>query len=207
MFQILTLASIVLLVSADQLFKYLAEATLTGDKIVNFIPGILQFRLVHNDAGAFGLFDGMKYVLAAVTIVIIIAGIVLLLMRKIKPLFISCCACAIIAGGAGNLIDRLLRGYVVDFIDTVFVNFPTYNFADCLITVGCFAIIGYEIYEIIKETKEKKNAGSVNAGAFSAVGEESIEHTALPEENPASSTAQNNDEADTLKNNAGEENA
>ena len=60
------------------------------------------------------------------------------------------------AGGAGNMIDRILHGYVVDFIEPLFVKFAVFNFADICITVGAFMLIGYEIYEIIRETKAKK---------------------------------------------------
>ena len=67
-----------------------------------------------------------------------------------------CCIIAIVSGGIGNIIDRVVRGYFVDFIEFLFVDFYVFNFADCLITVGAFLIIGYEIYDIIKDRKKKK---------------------------------------------------
>ena len=62
----------------------------------------------------------------------------------------------IAAGGIGNIIDRIFRGFVVDYIEVLFVDFYVFNFADCLVTVGAFLILFYEIYGIYKEAKQKK---------------------------------------------------
>ena len=66
------------------------------------------------------------------------------------------CLVMIATGGIGNIIDRIFRGYVVDYIEYLFVDFYIFNFADCLITVGAFLLIFYQIYLAIKESKEKK---------------------------------------------------
>ena len=75
-------------------------------------------------------------------------------------MILNVCLVLIIAGGVGNVIDRILYGYVVDFIEPLFIDFAVFNFADCCITVGAFMIIFYEIYELITEKKKKakKNA-------------------------------------------------
>jgi signal peptidase II len=65
-----------------------------------------------------------------------------------------------ISGGIGNIIDRIRLHYVVDYIEPLFVNFAVFNFADCLITVGAFALIFYLIYDLIKDTKKSKNTAS-----------------------------------------------
>ena len=67
-----------------------------------------------------------------------------------------------VSGGIGNIIDRIRLRYVVDFIEPVFVDFAVFNFADCLITVGAFTLIGYLIYDIIKDAKNQKKEGSQN---------------------------------------------
>ena len=66
------------------------------------------------------------------------------------------CAVFILAGGAGNLIDRFAQGYVVDYIKTLFIDFPVFNFADILVVVGVFVVCGYLIYDFIREEKQKK---------------------------------------------------
>lgn len=156
MFQLASSAVIIALTAVDQLIKYLVDMKLSSGDTVTLIPGVLQLECVYNYGGMWGLFAGKANVLAIFTSVILLAALALLMARKIKPLFVSWCVVAIIAGGIGNLLDRIFRGYVIDYIGTVFVNFPTYNFADCLVTVGCFLLMGYEIYEIIRDAKSKK---------------------------------------------------
>ena len=63
-----------------------------------------------------------------------------------------------ISGGIGNVIDRIRLHYVVDYIEPVFVNFAVFNFADCLITVGAFALIFYLILDLIKDFKKTKQS-------------------------------------------------
>lgn len=156
MVQIVSLAVISVLTAADQLIKYFVLTYLKpiGEKLV--IPGVLRFTYVENDGAMMGLFGGKAQVMMWITVVIIAALLVLLMMKKIKFGFNYCCLVAIIAGGIGNLIDRFRLGFVIDYIDVLFVKFYVFNFADCLITVGAFLIIGYQIYEIIRETKEKR---------------------------------------------------
>ncbi len=167
MFQLISAVVIAVLVGADQLFKYFADTMLANNQVATFIPGVLRFELVYNDAGMWGFFDGLRPVLSVLTAIISIAGIALIMSKKLKPMFLNVCAIAIVSGGIGNLIDRVARGYVIDYIDTVFCNFPTYNFADILVTCGCFALIGYELYLTIVEIKQdraKKHNGENNNG-------------------------------------------
>ncbi len=156
MIQIVSLAVIAVLTAADQLIKYFVVTYLKpiGEKLI--IPGVLRFTYVENDGAMMGLFGGKAQVMMWITVVIIAVLLVLLLLKKINFGFNYCCLVAIIAGGIGNLIDRFRLGFVVDYIDVLFVKFYVFNFADCLITVGAFLIIGYQIYEIIRETKGKK---------------------------------------------------
>ena len=91
----------------------------------------------------------------------LIAGIVALLMGKIKNKFYQVCAVMVISGGLGNLLDRIFRGFVVDFIEVQFVNFAVFNFADILVTCGAFMIMGYTVYDLVREQRLKK-AGDKN---------------------------------------------
>ena len=61
-----------------------------------------------------------------------------------------------ISGGLGNIIDRIFRGYVIDYIEVLFVDFYIFYFADCLVTCAAVALIINQIYEIIIENKAKK---------------------------------------------------
>lgn len=157
MIQIVSLFVIAALTAADQLIKYFVVADLkpVGEKTV--IPGVLRFAYVENDGAMMGLFGGKAQVMMWLTVVIIAVILVLLMLKKVKFGFNYCCLVAIVAGGIGNLVDRFRLGFVIDYIDVLFVKFYVFNFADCLVTVGAFLMIGYQIYEIIRETADKKD--------------------------------------------------
>ena len=67
-------------------------------------------------------------------------------------------AVLIISGGLGNLIDRIFRGSVIDYIEPLFVNFAVFNFADCLVTVGAAILIVYLIYDLVKSVRKSDKA-------------------------------------------------
>lgn len=154
MFQAIFLAVIAVLVGIDQLTKYAAVSTVKIDGPKEFLFGLFQFRYVENTGAAFSSFSNNTTMLTVVTLVILSACLILLLSKKIKPLFANVCLLLVVAGGIGNVIDRILYGYVVDFIEPLFIDFAVFNFADCCITVGAFMLIAFEIYEIVKERKK-----------------------------------------------------
>lgn len=155
MFQALSLALIVLLTVIDRITKYLAVTNVKVDGPKEFFFGLFQFRYVENTGAAFSSFSDNTFLLTVVTSIILAGCLILLLSKKIKSKFMNICLLLIIAGGLGNLIDRIMYGFVVDFIEPLFINFAVFNFADCCITVGAFLMIFYEIYEIIRDQKKK----------------------------------------------------
>lgn len=155
MFQAVSLAAILLLTVIDQLTKYAAVSTVKIDGPKEFLFGLFNFTYVENTGASFSLFSDKTEILSAVTAVILIIGFIVLLRKTFKSGFINTALVLVLSGGLGNLIDRIAYGYVVDFIEPLFVNFAVFNFADCCITVGAFIIIGYEIYEAVKERKKK----------------------------------------------------
>ncbi len=154
MFQAISIAVIAILAVIDRLTKYIAVSTVKTDGPKEFLFGLFQFRYVENTGAAFSSFSDNTEILTVVTVVILIFCLFLLLTRKFKPLFINVCLLLVTAGGIGNVIDRIAYGYVVDFIEPLFIDFAVFNFADCCITVGAFMLIGYEIYELIIERKK-----------------------------------------------------
>ncbi len=156
MFQAISIAVIVVLIAVDRLTKYIAVSTVKVDGPYEFFNGLFQFRYVENTGAAFSSFSDKTEILTVVTIMIILFCLILLLSKKLKPMFINVCLLIVTAGGIGNVIDRIAYGYVVDFIEPLFIDFAVFNFADCCITVGAFMIIGFEIFELIKERKNSK---------------------------------------------------
>ena len=155
MFQAISLAVIAALVVIDQLTKYAVVSTIMVNGPKEFLFGLFQFRYVENTGAAFSSFSDNTKLLTVATVIILVGCLGLLLSKKLKPMFINICLLLVVAGGIGNVIDRIMYGYVVDFIEPLFVDFAVFNFADCCITVGAFMLIGYEIYEIINERKKK----------------------------------------------------
>lgn len=155
MFQALSLALIVILTVIDRVTKYLAVTTVKIDGPKEFLFGLFQFRYVENTGAAFSSFSDNTFLLTVVTSIILAGCLILLLSKKIQSKFMNICLLLIVAGGLGNLIDRIMYGFVIDFIEPLFIDFAVFNFADCCITVGAFLMIFYEIYEIIREQKKK----------------------------------------------------
>lgn len=155
MVQAVTLIIIAALTVIDQLTKYLVVTNLEIGESCLRVPHFIEVRYVRNYGGMMGTFEGMGRILGAATILILAAGIILIILKKIRLGVPYVCITMIIAGGIGNLIDRIRLGYVIDFINVLFVDFYVFNFADCLVTVGALLLIFYEICSLIKDSKKK----------------------------------------------------
>ena len=129
-------------VAADQLAKYLTVANIPLFSDVPFIPGLLQLTYVQNTGAAFSSFQGQQWLFAVMFV--IFTGVILWEFFK-KPMPFTklerWCIAAVYAGGLGNMIDRVRLGYVVDMIETTFMEFPVFNVADCFITCGCVLLM------------------------------------------------------------------
>lgn len=148
-----------LIVAADQITKYLVVANIPLHTQVDVLPGVVGLTHVHNYGAAFSSFQGMQWLFAVIFVVFTVA-VVWENRKKALPFtnFERWCIAAIYAGGLGNMIDRVRLGYVVDMIETRFMEFPVFNVADCFITCGCIALIAHLVLfnrEFWKEEKKK----------------------------------------------------
>lgn len=150
---LISFISIVVLTGIDQLIKFFVEQNLQPIGTSNFINGFIGWSYVRNTGAAFGAFSQSTTLLSIVTGAVILAGLVLIALKRIKSKFCLTCAVMIISGGLGNLIDRVLKGYVVDFIDVQFTDFAVFNFADILVTCGSIALMIYVIADMFKDRK------------------------------------------------------
>ena len=123
----------IILIIIDQLLKYFCI-----DKNFTIIPNILNITYTKNFAGAFGI--GKSYIVLLASIIIIIGLIIYLVVEyeKISNYFPFV---LLLSGSLGNLLDRIFRGYVIDFIDVSILNFPKFNIADISIVLGIFWLI------------------------------------------------------------------
>ena len=140
----------------DQLLKHLATVYLAPVGKITVIPKIVQLRYVLNDGAAFGLFGGSQFMLQVVTSIGLIVLLYMIYGKKTYSKIETFSLIMVFSGGAGNLINRVASGYVVDYIDPVFVNFAVFNFADCLICVGLFLLTICVFSQEIKEKKQKE---------------------------------------------------
>lgn len=125
----------------DRLTKYLAVINLAGGHAQPFIPGFLDFYLVYNVGAAWGMFEGAQAIFLIIASLTLVAMVVYLAINKLHAVG-EVIALGLVAGGAiGNGIDRAISGQVVDFVRTLFVNFPLFNVADSCITLGAILFI------------------------------------------------------------------
>ena len=150
------LIMIVLIVLFDRLTKYLAEKELIDGSIANFIPGVVQFRYAENTGMAFSMLSGARWIFIAVTIVACVGVLYYMLSNRCKSLWLYWSLGVVVSGGIGNLVDRIVYGYVVDFIEPVFIDFAVFNIADCAVTCGAVSLVIYLVVDIIKDSKKSK---------------------------------------------------
>ena len=131
-----------IIVAADQITKYLTVANIALYQDVPFIPNLLGLTYVQNTGAAFSSFEGQQWLFA-----LIFALFTVLIFWEYKTNYMGFnrferwCIAAIYGGGLGNMIDRVRMGYVVDMIETTFMEFPVFNVADCFITCGCILMM------------------------------------------------------------------
>lgn len=151
------LAIMAVLVFIDQCSKQLVLRDLAGGKVITPLPHILQFRYVENTGAAFSVLTGKTLLLAAVTALILLIAIGLLIFEKIPGVLNQLAVVLMAAGGLGNLIDRVFRHFVVDFIEVLFTKFAVFNFADCCVTIGAAILILSTILSFGKEKKSSRD--------------------------------------------------
>ncbi len=139
----------------DQLTKALVLANISTDEMIPIIPGFFNLVQVHNTGAAFGMLrdNNLFFIVLSCGALIILAGL------EWKKVFVDgpsrWAAALLVAGISGNLTDRILRGYVVDFLDfilPVYGRWPAFNVADSCICIAA----GLFILGSFRDTKRRK---------------------------------------------------
>ena len=154
---------IVILVGSDQIIKMWAVENLShsggvGRQFIHIGDfRILDLNYLENDGAIFGSMSGQKWFLVGVTSIVIAVGIVAMFRYMKKSKFVSLIICLFVAGGIGNLIDRIRLGYVVDMFEIKLFDFAIFNFADMCVTIAfCMALVYTLFIEPKLEKAEKK---------------------------------------------------
>ena len=138
---------ITLLLLGDQLSKLMVVRYLNLNEAINFIPGLLGFRHLRNNGAAFSLLQNQQALFALITIVVLSIAVYYLWKERESKTVFPWALSLVIAGGLGNFIDRLRWGYVVDMLETRFMDFPIFNIADSYLSIGVFLLFIYLIKE------------------------------------------------------------
>ena len=149
----------VLVLVADQVAKYIVSTNMEINDTVSLsaINWFIDFHYIENDGGAWGMLGGKTLLLLLVTgaIMAVLAFLMIKNAKKSKLFFWA--SSLIIAGGIGNMIDRVFHdGLVVDFLRFTFIDFPVFNVADVAVCTGAGLLMLYFVLDIIKDAKEKK---------------------------------------------------
>ena len=154
MFQIITTIIAALLIAVDQMVKnWASEVLIKGE--IPVIENVLYFKYAENTGVAFSMFSDNRWILVGVTSVMLIVVLAFFLSGKVTSKLELLSLSLIMAGGIGNLIDRISLGYVVDFIDVRIINFAIFNIADMCITIGA-ALICVAVFLSEKKGKSGK---------------------------------------------------
>ena len=162
---------IILALAADQLTKYFLVPMIQSGP-VTVIPGVFQLAFVKNEGASFGIFPGARVIFIIVTCIVLAAAAVYMIRaRKTQTLFLKISLSLIVSGAIGNLIDRVILGYVRDMFDFHEIYFPwIFNVADACLVVGSI-LLGIYILFIYKEkdgkplfAKHEKKAGDDPGG-------------------------------------------
>ena len=107
---------------------------------------LINLTYLENRGAAFGILQDKRLVFIILTTAIVLYLLYYFVKNiKTSPIILNLSLAMIISGAIGNFYDRLIQGYVVDFLEFSFVKFPVFNVADILVTVGCALMIIYII--------------------------------------------------------------
>lgn len=132
-----------ILVILDQISKLWVLNHLKGKEPIVLIENVFEFHYVENRGAAFGIMQNKQWLFLVITM-LVLAGLVYLTTRIPQtPRFFFLRFCILLVGGGaiGNLIDRVFRKYVVDFLYFKLIDFPVFNVADIFVTCAAFLVI------------------------------------------------------------------
>jgi signal peptidase II len=152
--KVLILSGIIALI--DQLIKLVVVNLLSNDSII-VIKDFLNLTYVENEGAAWGVFSGNRWALVVISILAFYA-IIKYFLLDVKVTKLEFVSYGLLLGGmVGNMIDRIFRGYVVDYVETIFgtYHFPVFNLADSAIVIGTTLIIIHLIRNSIIQRRTK----------------------------------------------------
>lgn len=141
-----------LLLLLDQGTKYLAEAFLAENGSFSLIPGVFQLYYLQNRGAAFGVLSGRQWFFVIIALVMMAFAVyAYFCLPEASHYHLLRAVCLLIAAGAfGNMLDRIFRHYVVDFLYFSLIDFPVFNVADCYVCIGA-ALAVIALFTVYKD--------------------------------------------------------
>ncbi|MDD6484189.1 MAG: signal peptidase II [Clostridiales bacterium] len=135
---------IALAITAADFFvkQYILHNAAVGETFGHFTP-LFDFTYVQNTGAAFSILSGKMWLLSLISAAFCIAVVVYVIKKRPTNRLLCLSLALVFAGALGNAIDRVCYGFVVDFIQTTFINFAVFNIADMAITIGAVLLIVY----------------------------------------------------------------
>ena len=148
----------IILIVIDYISKIIVSNYISLNTNIPIIGNFLRLTYVRNTGAAFSMFSNYTYILAIISILVILLIFYYVYRKDHVSGFDALCYGLLLGGATGNLIDRLIYGYVVDFISVKIFNynFPVFNLADSFIVIAFILLIITEIKKDILVKKEKK---------------------------------------------------
>ncbi len=152
------------LLVVDQVSKLLTDLYLTPlGTSYPLWDGVLHFTSAHNTGAAFSMLAGGRWIFVALTVIVCAAGIIFLIKKRKRITRLARVAVSlIIAGALGNMIDRIIFGYVRDMIEFRFMHFAIFNVADSILCIGAALLILYVLIfdgkKVAKRKAHKENS-------------------------------------------------
>ena len=144
------------LVAIDQISKFLTVKFLRPIESIEVIKGIFRLTYVENRGAAFGILQNARWIFIIATIIAIICMVVYKIKYKPTEKTVNIALCLVLSGAVGNMIDRIMHGFVVDMLEVTFIDYPVFNVADCFVVIGAILLAIYILF-IYKEPKEEEN--------------------------------------------------
>lgn len=135
---ILGAAGLLALIFLDQWTKLLASRYLAGTSGISLIPGVFELYYLENRGAAFGMLSNRQWFFVVIAAVMVLAAVYVYVKLPREPYYYSLhLVCVLVAAGAvGNMIDRIVHHYVIDFLYFSLIDFPVFNIADCYVCIG-----------------------------------------------------------------------
>ncbi len=140
----------------DVVTKKIVVANMDLFEEIPVLNGVFHWKYIQNKGAAFGMLADRREVFLIISAVAIIAMAVYLILTRSDRVWWMIGIGMLVGGGIGNMIDRILLGYVVDFMYVALIDFAVFNVADCFVCIGVGLLMYLSILDIVREYKKEK---------------------------------------------------